>query len=370
MNILQYCAQQNHQNFTAPIVCAQTAEDDQIYLHFTAEASEEHNTWIQEAHHKEPKQLFYIIAWTFNKKTSSHRKRKKRAQKKSSQPGATYLITAGKSDLLLLEHIRIKLDISTTRRSGRNRHHMRTQGSSTTTASARTRGKNRILQAPGFVQENPLALQTFKGTQSQVLTFGCIAPLHSLLLPGYQWRARRKRCWTRESHCRHGFLHLAGRSARTRSLQICKESLERLRLSRFPSAASAFYSGPTWFRFPEPTYTHFLTPVISFTNLHRIISRPTLSQLANFPRIISWPTLSHLRTYRESFPDLPSHLRTYRGSYRGSFPDLFSLVSELTEDHFVTCLISFTNLPDSVANHVWRGRAYHCVVGSDYWIDV
>jgi hypothetical protein len=44
MYILEDCAQQNHQNFTAPIVCAQAAEDDQIYLHFTAEASEEHNT--------------------------------------------------------------------------------------------------------------------------------------------------------------------------------------------------------------------------------------------------------------------------------------------------------------------------------------
>jgi len=41
---LQDRAQQNHQNFAAPIVCAQAAEDDQIYLHFTAEASEEHNT--------------------------------------------------------------------------------------------------------------------------------------------------------------------------------------------------------------------------------------------------------------------------------------------------------------------------------------
>jgi hypothetical protein len=111
-------------------------------------------------------------------------RKKKHAQKKSSQPGATYLITASKSDLLLLEHIGIKLDISTTRRSGRNRNHMRTQGSSTTTASARNRRKNRILQAPGFVQENPLALQTFKGTQPQLLTFGCITPLHSLLLPG------------------------------------------------------------------------------------------------------------------------------------------------------------------------------------------
>jgi hypothetical protein len=44
MNILQDCAQQNHQIFTAPIVGAQAAEDDQVYLHFTAEASEEHNT--------------------------------------------------------------------------------------------------------------------------------------------------------------------------------------------------------------------------------------------------------------------------------------------------------------------------------------
>jgi hypothetical protein len=50
----------------------------------------------------------------------------------------------------------------------------------------------------------------------------------------------------RESHRRHGFLHLAERSARTRSLQICEEGLERLSLSPFPSAASAFYSGPTW----------------------------------------------------------------------------------------------------------------------------